>query len=170
MNPSYLRIRLPLVQAMARFSQWLNLPELEPPKLETDPVDAACENGAWRSLVAVFIYEAQGWTVFEDLTGYLASFSAEQWRVLAGNEELVFAGYNDAIPYGQLIVIRSGNVLREFLDNQQNPNQNVNRGRLDFEQQSPIDNWISLADFVDEDEIASEPDTGLLWMLGKPPS
>lgn len=171
MNPSYARIRLPLAQAMARFSQWLNLAELEPPKkLEwRHVIDAACENGNWRSVVAVYIYESQGWAVFDDLTGHLASFSADQWRGLADNDELIFAGYNDSIPYGQLIVIRSGQVLREFLDNQQDPKQNINFGALDFEQKFPINNWITLAQFVDDDEVAALPEIGLLWMFGKRP-
>ena len=168
MCPSFARIRLPMDVALSRFSQWIGLPELEPPKKvrSSKSVDEACTNGVWRSVVAVYVYESKGWTVFDDLTGHLASFSAEQWRALAGNDELVFAGYNDTVPYGQLIVVQAGSVVREFLDDEQDPEQNVNRGRLPFEKTTPINDWIGATWFVDEDEVAQLPDEGLLWMFG----
>jgi hypothetical protein len=168
MNPSYVRIRLPMADALTRFSHWIMLPELAPPKLvkSSKMCESACENGAWRSVVAVYIYESATWTVFEDLTGHLASFPADRWRELASRDELVFAGYNDVVPYGQLIVVRDGRVVREFLDDQQDPRQNVNRGQLAFENTSPINDWIAAASFVDDDEIAQLPDAGLLWLFG----
>ncbi len=171
MNSSYARIRLPIAEALARFAEWVGLPPLGPPKkLKWNKViDAACKDGVWRSVVAVYIYESREWTVFDDQTGHLASFSADQWQSFAGRDELVFAGYNDSVPYGQLIVVRDGRVAREFLDDQQDSQQNVNRGKLAFEKASPIKDWITAASFVDGDEIASHPDTGLLWMFGKPP-
>jgi hypothetical protein len=168
MCPSYARIRLPIAEAMTRFAQWIGLPPLgAPTKLKwNQAVDAACQDGEWRCLVAVFIYESGEWTVFDDQTGHLASFSAEQWRAFAGQEELLFAGYNDTVPYGQLIVVREGRIVREFLDDEQDSRQNVNRGKLAFEEESPITDWISAASFVDDDDIVSLPDTGLLWMFG----
>ena len=171
MNPSYARIRLPIAEALPRFAEWIGLPQIGPPKrLKWNKVvDAASANGAWRSVVAVFVYESGEWTIFEDQTGHLASFPADQWRIFAGENELVFAGYNDAVPYGQLIVVCDGRVVREFLDDEQDPRQNVNRGTLAVEKQSPITDWISAASFVDEDEIPSSPDTGLLWMFGEVP-
>lgn len=169
MCPSYLRILLPIDDALRRFSQWISHAPLAPPKKlkASKAVDAACKGGDWRSLVAVFIYESGDWTVFNDQTGHLASYSAQEWRRLAGRDQLVFAGYNDTVPYGQLIVVRGGRVVREFLDNQQDPRHNVNRGKLNFERGSPIRNWIDAASFVDEDPVVTYPDTGLLWMFGK---
>jgi len=170
MNPSYARIRLPIAEALPRFSKWIGLPPLgQPRKLKwNDVADTACNNGVWLSVVAVFIYESKEWTIFDDQTGHLASFSADRWQTLASQEEFVFAGYNDSVPYGQLIVIRAGQVIREFLDDQQDPRHNVNRGKLDFEKQSPIKDWITVASFCEDDEIVSYPETGLLWMFGKP--
>ena len=168
MCPSYARIRLPLGEALSRFSQWIGLPELEPARKvkSSKSVDEACKDGDWRSVVAVFIYESAQWTVFEDLTGHFASLSADRWLAFAGRNELVVAGYNDAVPYGQLIVVQDGSVVREFLDDQQDPQENVNRGRLPSEKKSPIEDWISAASFVDDDEIVQMPDEGLLWMFG----
>jgi hypothetical protein len=168
MCPSYLRIRLPVTDALPRFSDWIGLQELAPPKnvKSSKSVDEACKNGAWRSVVAVYVYESDAWTVFDDLTGHLASFSVDRWRELAGHDELVFAGYNDSVPYGQLIVVQAGRVVREFLDDRQDTRQNVNRGRLAFEESLPINDWIAAASFVDEDEVAHSPDEGLLWLFG----
>ena len=171
MCPSYARIRLPITDALVRFAEWVRLPPLGPPKkLKWNTVvDAACNDGTWRSVVAVFVYESGEWTIFDDQTGHLASFSADEWRSFASQDEFVFAGYDDTVPYGQLIVVREGRVVREFLDDQQDPRQNVNRGKLDFERESPIKDWITAASFVDGDEIVSYPDTGLLWMFGEQP-
>ncbi len=168
MNPSYMRIRLSITEALPRFSEWIGLPQLgAPEKVQADAaVEKACKNGVWHSKVAVFIYQSGEWAVFDDLTGHLASFPAEQWQSLAALDELVFAGYNDSVPCGQLIMIRGGRVIREFLDDQQDPAQNVNQGRLDFEERSPIKDWIGAASFVDEDDIASLPVPGLLWLFG----
>ena len=168
MNPSYLRIRLPLATAMSRFGAWIGLPELAPARhiKSSKAVDKACDaSGNWRG-VAVFVHESSGWTVFDDLTGFLASVSAPRWAELAAGDELVFAGYNDAVPYGQLIVVQNGIVVREFLEDLQDPGQNVNRARLEFERDSPIDGWVAVASFVDQDELADlAADDGLLWQF-----
>src|SRR4030095_1597783 len=117
MNPSYFRIRLPKDDAMTRFASWFGLPELEPPKVVSlsDSVDLECdENGHWRG-AALYVYENGGWTVFEDLSGHCGSIPADSWLSFAESDDFVFAGYNDAIGYGELIVIENGTVVREFL-------------------------------------------------------
>ena len=101
----------------------------------------------------MFAHEANGWTVFDDYTGYLGGLPAERWISLAGDDELVFAGYNDAIPYGQLIVVREGRIVREFLHDLQDPSNNVNHGRLELERSTLIDDWVDAAWFVDSDEL-----------------
>jgi len=168
MCPSYLRIRLPLSIALSRFGAWIGLPELAPARRvkANKAVEEACDSsGDWRG-VAVFVHESDGWTIFDDLTGYLASVPATRWAELAAGDELIFAGYNDSVPYGQLIAVRSGSIVREFLEDLQDPSENVNRGRLDFERDCPIDNWIAAASFVDEDELADAGAAdGLLWLF-----
>jgi hypothetical protein len=66
-----------------------------------------------------------------------------------------------------LIVIQQGQIVREFLDNTASPQSPVNRGRLGFEGDNPINDWIGAASFVDDDEIVISPDYGLLWMFGE---
>ena len=151
---------------MPRFSAWLNLPELEPPRRVSwdRAVDTATEDGAWRG-AAFYVHESDGWTVFEDMTGYLGTKSTHDWPRLAAQDALVFAGYNDAIPYAELIVVLHGQVVRDFRDDEQDPSQNVNKGRLDFEDASPIDCWAEAASFVDGDDLAVLPEQGVLAMF-----
>jgi hypothetical protein len=166
MCPSYLRIRLPKGDAMRRFAQWLALPELEPP-VEVpagQATDLSVEDGQWRG-IALFIAEKQSWTVFEDMTGYLARTPIEKWLRLAGNDELVFAGYNDAIWWSELIVLQNGQVVREFREAEEAPEENVDRGRLAFEADAPLRRWFDVAGFVDEDELGYGLDHGCLWQF-----
>ena len=151
----YARLPLPLAQAIERFGAWIGLAELDPPRRmrSRDSFDVACVEERWRG-IAVFAHEASGWTVFDDYTGYLGTLPAARWIELAGDDELVFAAYNEAIPYGQLIVVREGRVVREFLHDLQDPMQNVNHGRLELVRSKLIDDWVDAAWFVDSDELA----------------
>jgi hypothetical protein len=120
-----------------------------------DSFDAAGTGDEWRG-VAVFAHEANGWTVFDDYTGYLGTLPANRWVPLAGDDELVFAAYNEAVPYGQLIVVQHGRVVREFLHDLDDPSHDVNHGRLELERSKLIDDWVDAAWFVDSDELADD--------------
>lgn len=168
----YARLPLPLPIALRRFGEWIALPELEPPRRvrSRDAFDLACTGNGWRG-VAVFAHEAKGWSVFDDYTGYLAGLPAARWIALAGNEELVFAGYNDAVPYGQLTVVREGRIVRQFLQDLQDPSNDINRGRLELERATLIDDWVDAAWFVDSDELsddAADEGTLLLYQTDDP--
>jgi hypothetical protein len=153
----YARLPLPLAAALERFGAWIGLSELEPPRhmRSRDSFDVACVGNEWRG-VAVFAHEANGWTVLDDYTGYLGTLPADRWVALAGGDELVFAAYNEAVPYGQLIVVQQGGVVREFLHDLDDPSHNVNHGRLELERSKLIDDWVDAAWFVDSDELADE--------------
>ncbi len=165
LNPSYFRIKLPIEAAKNRFCEWMEISEMKN-IVETDCVKAielSCnENGTWRGQ-AVFFYQNDDWTVFEDLSGGLSTIPAESWLVLAHKDPFTFAGYNDAIPYGELIVIENGEILREFLDIPGDPEANINKGKLSIEEEQPIESWLEVASFVDEDELAFS-ETGWLWV------
>ncbi len=166
MNPSYVRLQLAQEVAVPRFSSWIDLPELEPPAFVrwNEIVEAATEGGAWRG-AAFCVYENNGWTIFEDETGHLGTKSAEDWLRLAADTPLVYAGYNDAVPYGVLVVVTSGEVARNFLDDEQDPAQNVNEGHLSFEDAHPITSWVEAASFVDSDDLAELPDFATLYIF-----
>ena len=167
MNPSYFRIRLPLPDAMSRFSSWLGLPELEPPRAVdlSEAVSLACDEvGTWRGS-ALYLYHNDEWTVFEDLSGHLGSIRANSWQSFAQNDSFVFAGYNDAIGYGELTVIDNGTIVREFLFDAENPSVNVNYGNLNDNSIEPMTTWVEAATFVDEDTILFS-ERGLLWLHG----
>jgi hypothetical protein len=51
----------------------------------------------------------------ERFGAWIGILPAGRWIDRAGDDELVFAGYNDAISYGQLIVVREGRIVRDEL-------------------------------------------------------
>lgn len=128
-----------------------------------ESVELACDSdGQWRG-PSLFIYQAEDWTVFEDLVGDCTSIPAREWLKFAKLDEFFLAGYNDSIPYGELIVIEEGVVLREFLDVPGEPN--VNNGLLPHELE-PIQTWVEVASIVDEDDLAYS-ERGWLWIFSR---
>jgi hypothetical protein len=164
MNPSYCRIRVPQAVALKRFAAWQQLPQVGP-LVPADSVQAvrlaSDERGMWRGN-AVLVSEVGGWTLFSDLSGVLGGVPAERWREFAGPDELIFAGYNDAIRYGEFVLVRGGRVVREFLDDPDNPGANVNRGSSELEGE-PFGSWVDVASFVDADELGFS-EAGQLWV------
>jgi len=164
MNPSYCRIRTPVDDALQRFAAWQQLPQVGP-FVTTNPFEAvalACdEQGQWRGH-AVLVSDLGGWTLFQDLTGGLGAIAAAQWLKFAAADELIFAGYNDSIPYGELVAIRGGVILREFLWDRSAPEANVNRGCLDCVDE-PFQTWVEVASFVEDDDLGFS-ETGRLWI------
>lgn len=163
---SYVRIRCPLEEAMARYGRWIGQPELGPPRLvpEHDKIDLALADGDWLGL-AVFVYASGPWTVFEELSGGLALRSAESWLELAQGGDLVYAGYNDTVPYAQLLMVEQGRLIRQYLQDEQDSSADVDVGRLPEEAKEPFGDWIDVMGWVeaDEDELV-RPEKGWLWI------
>src|SRR5262249_3387900 len=107
MNPSYCRIRVPKDEALQRFAAWNKLAQggpLVPTKIG-DAVQLACdERRMWRGK-ALFVSEVGEWTLFQDLSGALGAIPGATWLLFADGNDLVFAGYNDAISYGEMVVV-----------------------------------------------------------------
>ena len=128
-------------------------------------VEAALGPSGWLG-VATFVYESNGWTVIEDLSGGLGDIPAEKWLGFAGQDDLIVAGYNDAIPYGELVVISGGKLVRSFLQDKSDSNADRNIGKLPDEDKDPIKTWVDVAGRVDEDQIvAGQPDFGTLLLF-----
>jgi hypothetical protein len=166
MNPSYLLIPCPVAEAMARYGAWLGAPELAPPQevADRDAIDLALDEGQWKSL-AVYIFAAGPWTVFEELSGGLAARAAEDWVRLADGGDLVYAGYNDAIGYGEFVRVDGGRLVRHFLQDEQDPSADVNVGRLAGEAAAPWVHWADVATWVDqEDAEFTARERGWLWI------
>lgn len=148
MNPSYFRIRLGKEEAVKRLAEWLGKPCKE--KCETDLAGcvAVCldEKQEWKG-ICLYVYENEGWTVLEDMSGFLSDCPAEAWKEYAKEDEFIFAGYNDAIPYGEFVSIKSGVVLKEFCDFEGDVEKN---NGVEFQK---IESWVDVAEFVDEDEM-----------------
>src|SRR5262245_53355584 len=134
MVTSCLRLKRARSDAMARYGRWIGAAEVEPARLVNDDeyIDLALHEGNWRGL-AVYIYEAGDWTVFEEVSGGLGGRSVSEWLSLADGGDLIYAGYNDAIGYGELVCIGSGNVIRHFIDDDQDPDARIDVGRLPHE-------------------------------------
>jgi hypothetical protein len=163
---SYIRIPCPLEEAMGRYGRWIGRPELAPPRLvrEGEKIDLALADGEWLGL-AVYIYESGPWTVIEELSGGLALRPAADWVALAENGDLVYAGCNDAVPYAQVIVVEQGRLVRQFLDDEQDPSANVDLGQLPGEARKPFEDWTGAMEWVEEDEEKlARSEQGWLWI------
>ena len=166
MVSSYLRMRCPLEEAMARYGRWIGSPELAPARLvrERDAIDLALADGEWLGL-AVFIYASGPWAVFEELSGALTARPAESWLELAQGGDLVYAGYNDSVPYAELVVVEHGRLVRQILDDEQDASENVDSGRLPEEAGQPFRNWLDVMGWVEADEEKlTRPEQGWLWI------
>lgn len=165
MNPSYFRIRLRLPEAKQRLATWLGEDVLLD-LVATDSVSAvrlACTpQGRWRGR-ALFLYQKDDWSVFEDLTGAFSAQPGAAWLSFAGTDDLVFAGYNDAIGWAELVVVADGKIVREFSRDPQNPEADANTGLLPSESVSPFLSWFDVASFVDDDRLYGS-DEGWLWV------
>jgi hypothetical protein len=166
MNPSYLRIRRPLDDAIARYGAWIGTPEVVPRHevAERDAIDLSLEAGQWKGL-AVYIFAAGPWTVFEELSGGLGARPAEDWIRLADGGDLVYAGYNDAIGYGELVRVDGGQLVRHFLQDEEDPGADVSVGTLPEEADQPIVHWADVAGWVDEEQEGfTGRERGWLWI------
>ena len=164
MNPSYFRIKLSQNEAVERLCKWTGKVPKE--SIETsyrDAVSSACKDGQWKGR-AVYVYDNEGWTVFEDLSGGFTEIPAEDWLRFAGKESLVVAGYNDALIVAELIVIENDTIVRDFFEYIDDPESYRNIGALPFESEHPIKSWVGVAGFVDDDAIVfSDKGTVLIF-------
>ena len=102
--------------------------------------------------------------MFEELSGGLADRPVEEWVRLADGGDLVYAGYNDAIGYGEFVRVDRGQLVRQFLEDEQDPSTDVNVGKLP-ENVEPMMRWTDVAKWVDEEEETfTGRKRGWLWI------
>lgn len=150
MNTSYFRIKLGKDEAVERLCKWNGSGCRD--RIEADysrAVDLSLdERGQWKG-PCLYAYEKDGWTIFEDLSGGYSFLEADQWKLFAQNDEAIFAGYNDSIPYAELIALQNGVIVKMFMENFDIPEDNVNEGAAFAD----ILKWTDVASFVDSDEL-----------------
>ena len=148
MNPSYFRIKLDMEDAIQRLCDWTEAKYKE--RIETDYSNAVHvsldKNGQWKGS-CLYVYENEGWTVFEDLSGGYSFIDAKDWMKFAGEHEFIFAAYNDAIIYSEMIAIVDGKVIKNFIECDDMPEENINEG----DGIKDINNWMDVEDFMDDD-------------------
>ena len=160
MNPSYFRINLDKAAAISRLSEWLGVEIDGVVETELDSaVDKCLINGSWAG-PSLYFYSSGEWTVFEDLSGHYSAISTDQWLLLAKENKFVFAGYNDAIGYGEYIEISNGKVQCAFFEDTENPEDNFS---IQGELPSNITSWIDVAALIDEDKLYYS-DSGWVWV------
>ncbi len=170
---SYVRVRAPLDEAMRRFAEWIGTDEIAAPRpvRDRDAVAAAVdENDEWLGY-ALWVYPWAEWTVLEEVSGGLETRSASDWLGLAQDGDLVYAAANDAIGYAEIVVVKSGHLVRQLLRDAQDPGADIDVGRLPPEAAAPLTDWVEATSWVEADqERLTRPDEGLLWILGFPSS
>ncbi len=161
MNPSYFRIKLGKKDAIKRLTAWVGQAAKEQIDTElTQAVPVSLDNaGQWKG-DCLYMYENNGWTVFEDLSGGFSFMNVESWQEFAQNDPLVVAGYNDAVVCAELVVIENGAVVKNFVYCDDMPEDNINQGTAFNE----IAHWAAVASFVDEDDLVySDSGTVLIF-------
>ena len=121
-------------------------------------MDAATDGDDWKG-AAVYMYYNEGWTVFEVLSGHFSFISAASWLAFAAGDDVLVAGYNDAILCAELVIIEKGVVKREFMEIADDPEAFLNKG-----DEPQAESWLDIASFVDDDDIVYS-DTGTLLIF-----
>ena len=159
LNLSYFRINIEQNDAFERLCRWLGKEPKESHSVTlSEAVDAATDGDVWKG-AAVYMYYNEGWTVFEDLSGHFSFISAESWLSFAAGDDVLVAGYNDAILCAELVIIEKGVVKREFMEIADDPEAFLNKG-----DEPQAESWLDIASFVDDDDIVYS-DTGTLLIF-----
>ena len=167
MCPSMLMLKIPIESAMSRFEKWINRPVIQPPiQIQSrNTTKKACNaKGQWKG-ISFLVASFDEWTVFEEMSGGLMTFDSSKFKQLAQSDEMRYIGYNDSVPYGNVLVIQSGKVKRDFLDDKTDPSASRNIGRLKIENKQPLESWIDVEYNFTDDFLKYTVDSGLLWIF-----
>ena len=163
---SFLLLRRPLTEALSRYGAWIGKPELGPPRevAEDDALELALDGDQWKGL-AVYVFSSGPWTVFDELSGGLGDRPAAEYLRLADGGDLVYASYNDAIAFGELVLIERGALVRHFVQDDEDPGAAIDVGRLPEEGRKRFTDWTDVAGWVDEkDDELTGRERGWLWI------
>lgn len=61
----------------------------------------------------------------------------------------IYIYINEDLLEGELVVIESGKIVRKLLDYYSTPELNKNIGRIDYEKQKEINNWVDIGEYMD---------------------
>ena len=148
MNPVYFRIRLPLEKAMERLILWSGITYSRCMESDFRNDDIFCDSEKHEKCYRLGVNSCGEWTVFEDLTGAYSFISVEKWHEFAENDELIVAGFNDDVTYGEFIVFRNG-ILIKYFSYDELSDISFNAGVYDYK----INYWTDVAGFIEDDKF-----------------
>lgn len=91
--------------------------------------------------------EGNGWTTISVDCDYL---DTENWLRLAQHLDVFYESYNTSTTMGEIVFCRDGKCVRHLLQDDENPDDNVNVGTLAGEQTKPLESWSDVWGFVDD--------------------
>ena len=92
-----------------------------------------------------------------DLGRYsLECVDTQEWLRLGKHVDLFFESFSTSLCTGELVVILVGQVRRHIVMDSDNPDCQVNIGRLRYEESSTINNWSDIWTFVEDDHWRNE--------------
>ena len=92
-----------------------------------------------------------------DLGGYsLEYLDAETWLRLGKQVDLLFESFSTSLCAGELLFILAGEVRRHIVIDSDNPDCQVDIGRLRYEESSPMTEWTDIWTFVEDDHWRNE--------------
>jgi hypothetical protein len=127
MDPHFLHIRTGFDDAAVVLGKWVGR-ILDPDDLCIEP-----EENGWNTLSLDLDY---GETV--------------EWLKLAQSFDVFYESYSTSLRMGELVFCRDGQLVRHLLIDAENPDQNVDLGRLPSEEAAPLRSWGDIWGYVDD--------------------
>lgn len=128
MNPALLHIRASPDVAMRYFGEWVG-----------GPVPAVSTQS-----------EANSWTTLR-LGRYSLDFlGTEEWLRLGKHVDLCFETFSTSVCRGEIVLISSGEVRRHLVIGEDDPDFQVNLGKLRYEEMNSLKHWDDIWTFVEE--------------------
>lgn len=96
----------------------------------------------------VFIYSiSDEWIAIETENG--ECYDQNILLQIAQRKNCIYTYINEDLLEGELIVIESGKIIRKLLDYYTTPELNENVGRIDYEKEKEINDWVQIGAYMD---------------------
>jgi hypothetical protein len=127
MDPRFLHIRADYDDVASVLGKWVGR-ILNPDDLCIDP-----EENGWSTLSLDLDYVETG-----------------DWLKLAQSFDVFYESYSTSLRMGELIFCRDGQLVRHLLIDAENPDQDLDLGRLPSEESTPLKSWGDIWGYVED--------------------